>query len=112
MKTTVHLQQWPYIQQSAAKESVEVKWRVPWTKKQREKRAIDDKVDAEGAGEQWLSFSSSGTDNGSLTAHKGGKHIQTALFSFTERIYAMQPRQISKQCLFQGRTTLGRKWPT
>lgn len=55
-------------------------------KKQREKRATADKADAQGAGEHRLSFSSSRTDNGSLTAHKGGKQTQTALFPFTEPI--------------------------
>lgn len=111
---TIHSQQWPYIQQSAAKESGEVKWEgsLNEKKKQRGKRSTADKVDAQGAGEHRLSFSSSKTDNGSLTAHKGGKHTQTALFPFTERIYAMQPPQISKHSLFQGKTTLGRKWPT
>lgn len=50
-------------------------------KKQGEKRAIAGKVDAQGTGEHWLSFSSSRTDSGSLPAHKEGNTHRDRLVS-------------------------------
>lgn len=73
---TTRSQQWPL-------QSAEVKWRVPWMKKKKNRGRNVPQLTRrmlKAREKHRLSFSSSRTDNGPLTAHKGGKHTQTALF--------------------------------